>query len=298
MTGLVPLDKAEGELSRRAMAAAARLFGERHAGHAGTLDPLATGVLPVLLGRACKLLPFLPQGKRYTAGVQFGYCTDTADITGRRVRENPKMPEESEILGILPRFTGKIEQIPPMYAAVKHGGRPLYEYARAGRQVERRPRSVEIYALSLLEYDPVSMTAVLDVRCSGGTYVRTLCEDIAAALGAAAALRSLRRTLSAGVGIDACYSQAQLEDMCAAGRLHDAVYSAEALFSHLERRTVPPEGETYYRNGGAIREDRLDGALTGELYRAYSAGGAFLGLGGAVPAPDGPHLKSVWTEEL
>ena len=298
MTGLVPLDKAEGELSRRAMSAAARLFDERHAGHAGTLDPLATGVLPVLLGRACKLLPYLPQEKRYTAGVQFGFRTDTADVTGCRVLKNPKMPTRDELLEILPRFTGKVDQIPPMYAAVKLDGRPLYEYARAGRKVERRPRTVEIYALTLLEYDSVSMTAVLDVHCSGGTYVRTLCEDMAEALGAAAALRSLRRTMSAGIEIGRCYRQSQLEALNQAGRLQDAVISAEALFPHLEDRTVPREGETYYRNGGVIREDRLDGAFTGGLYRVYGASGAFIGLGTAVLLPDGPHLKSVWTEEI
>ena len=181
------------------MSAAARLFDERHAGHAGTLDPLATGVLPVLLGRACKLLPYLPQEKRYTAGVQFGFRTDTADVTGCRVLKNPKMPTRDELLEILPRFTGKVDQIPPMYAAVKLDGRPLYEYARAGREVERRPRTVEIYALTLLEYDSVSMTAVLDVHCSGGTYVRTLCEDMAEALGAAAALRAALLPASHGI---------------------------------------------------------------------------------------------------
>lgn len=299
MTGLIPLDKEPGALSRRAAVDAARLFGERKVGHAGTLDPLASGVLPVLLGRACKLLPYLPKEKRYVCGMRFGCFTDTADITGRRIEENPKIPSEAEIRSVLPAFVGRIEQTPPMYAAVKVRGRHLYDYAREGKTVERRARTVEIYSISLEEYDAAAGTAVLDVRCSSGTYVRTLCEDIARALGAAAAMCSLRRTASAGIGIERCYSQAQLERLCGEGGLDRAVLGAEELLACLPDRTVPGEGEKYYRNGGVIREDRLNDSLAeGGLYRVYGASGAFFGLGGTEILPDGLHLKSLWLEEV
>ena len=279
---------------------AKRIVNAKKAGHTGTLDPFATGLLPVCFGEATKFSQdLLDADKTYETVVYLGVKTETGDTEGAVLETaTSPLPSVEEIGRILPRFTGAIRQVPPMYSALKRDGKPLYEYARAGREVERRPRTVEIYALTLLEYDSVSMTAVLDVHCSGGTYVRTLCEDMAEALGAAAALRSLRRTMSAGIEIGCCYRQSQLEALNQAGRLQDAVISAEALFPHLEDMSRAREGETYYRNGGVIREDRLDGALTGGLYRVYGASGAFIGLGTAVLLPDGPHLKSVWTEEI
>ena len=195
LNGVVVVDKPAGWTSMDVCAKLRGVFGEKRVGHAGTLDPMATGVLPVLVGRATRAVDFVAQGeKEYVAALRLGVETDTQDLTGAVLAQAPVPPEVRQGLeALLPRFTGEIDQIPPMYSAVKVGGRKLYELARKGVEVERRPRRVTIHTLEILDQSgPEEFT--LRVVCSKGTYVRTLCHDLGRALGCGGAMAALRRT--------------------------------------------------------------------------------------------------------
>lgn len=193
VNGVLLLDKPHGLSSNEAMLAVRGIYQADKAGHTGTLDPLATGLLPVCLGQATKLTSYLLDArKRYIAEVRLGARTSTGDIEGEVVESSdPAGLDEATLRSALPAFMGRIQQVPPMYSALKRDGTRLYELARAGVEVEREPRQVEIHALDLLSFD--GQTAVLDVRCSKGTYIRTLAEDWARSLGQAAHLQGLRR---------------------------------------------------------------------------------------------------------
>ncbi|MDP3671976.1 MAG: tRNA pseudouridine(55) synthase TruB [Telluria sp.] len=193
VNGVLLLDKPHGLSSNEAMLVVRGIYQADKAGHTGTLDPLATGLLPVCLGQATKLTSYLLDArKRYIAEVRLGARTSTGDIEGEVVEtSDPSGLDEATLRSALPAFTGRIQQVPPMYSALKRDGTRLYELARAGVEIEREPRQVEIHALDLLSFD--GQTAVLDVRCSKGTYIRTLAEDWARSLGQAAHLQGLRR---------------------------------------------------------------------------------------------------------
>lgn len=193
--GIVLLDKPAGISSNRALQRVRGIFQARKAGHTGSLDPFATGMLPVCLGEASKTAAFmLEAGKRYRATALLGMATSTGDVEGEVIQTCP-VPDldPDRLVQILQRFEGEIEQVPPMYSALKHEGRPLYEYARAGIEIERPARSVTIHGLKLVGWEPPRLT--IDVHCSKGTYIRTLAEDIARGLECCAHLVELRRTL-------------------------------------------------------------------------------------------------------
>ena len=199
MNGILIVDKPAGWTSHDVVAKLRGLLGEKRIGHGGTLDPMATGVLPVFVGRATRAVEFMENaGKEYEALLRPGLETDTQDTTGRVLRETPVKLTAAELEAVLPAFCGEIEQLPPMYSAIKVQGKKLYEYARKGQEAERKPRRVTIERLELLGERKGDF--LLRVACSKGTYIRTLCADIGEKLGCGAAMAGLRRTRAGGQG--------------------------------------------------------------------------------------------------
>ena len=231
--GFVVIDKPAGITSHDVVSRVRRILGTRKVGHTGTLDPFATGVLPIAVNEGTKAIPFLDEGvKCYEAFLQLGVATDTLDMTGTILRElDCSAISEQQFLDACNRFTGSILQIPPMYSAIKQGGQPLYKLARAGQEVERAPRPVEIYAIELLSF--ASPFASIRVICSRGTYIRTLADDIGALLGCGAALKELRRTASGPFTLATSYTLEDLERAADEGNISSCCISPCAALAHL-----------------------------------------------------------------
>ena len=269
--GILIIDKPAGWTSHDVVGRCRRLFHERRVGHAGTLDPMATGVLPVFVGRATRAVEFAAEReKEYLAGLRLGVVTDTQDTTGTVLETHPVCADRPQVEAVLARFRGEITQIPPMYSAIKREGKKLYELARRGQEVERQPRPITIEALDLL--DQVSPTEYTRrVRCSKGTYVRTLCHDIGQALGCGGALFSLRRTQSAGFSLDQAVTMDQVSAHPAPQQL---LLSVDRYFSRYPALTLRHgTAEKKLRNGNRLTLEGQDG-----VYRVYSRGGDFLAL--------------------
>ena len=197
--GIIIIDKPQDWTSMDVCAKLRGVLGERRIGHAGTLDPMATGVLPVFVGRATRAVEFAERGdKEYVAGLKLGRVTDTQDTSGNTLEEHPVEVTAEQVKAVLPQFTGDILQVPPMYSAIKINGKKLYELARKGREVERSARPVTIHSLTL-EGQTAPDEFTIRVKCSKGTYVRTLCHDLGAALGCGGCMSSLRRTMACGL---------------------------------------------------------------------------------------------------
>lgn len=270
MDGIIIINKPQDWTSMDVCAKLRGVFHEKRVGHAGTLDPMATGVLPVFVGQATKAVSFAEDGKKeYRARLRLGVVTDTQDIWGTVLREAPVSVSERDLRAVLPRFTGEIEQLPPMHSAVKVQGKKLYELARKGVEVERKPRRITIYELELLERDENGDYG-LRVVCSKGTYIRTLCHDIGAALGCGGCMSALTRTISAGFTLDEAVS------------IEDAQERGEALLRPVDSlfRQYPvyridyAEAERRCRCGNPIRAfNSKDG-----MYRVYGRDGTFLAL--------------------
>lgn len=215
MDGIIVLNKPEGYTSMDCCAIIRGICKTKKVGHTGTLDPNATGVLPVCVGRATRLIEYMDFGpKTYRAGCQLGIVTDTQDIWGEKIEgaSAVKWPTESEIKEALGSFIGDIQQIPPAYSAIKVNGRKLYEYARAGKSVDVEPRTIRIHSIELLEYDEHNGRLFFDVTCSRGTYVRTICHDLGKKLGCGAAMSSLVRLSTCGYSLSQSVSLEQLKE--------------------------------------------------------------------------------------
>ena len=282
-TGILVVDKPSGWTSMDVCAKLKGLFQERRVGHAGTLDPMATGVLPVFLGRATRAVEFAAESeKEYIAALRLGVITDTQDITGSVLETRPVAAGREELEAVLERFRGEIAQVPPMYSAVKIGGRKLYELARKGTEVERPSRRVTIRALEVLEeadvrrdapcgFEPEPDTWFLRVACSKGTYVRTLCHEIGQALGCGGTLSALRRTRAAGFGLEGAVT---LEQVRAAGDPAALLLPVDAYFARYPALTVPDAALSRAKNGNPFPCAAADGD-----WRVYGPDGAFLLLG-------------------
>jgi len=275
--GIILLDKPVGVTSNRALQQVKRLYRARKAGHTGSLDPLASGMLPICFGQATKVSGFLlDASKAYTVRPHWGRRTDTADADGRTLEESADREVAREVLEqALARFTGEIEQVPPMYSALKHAGRRLYELARAGQSVERAARRVTIHELSILEFDPCA--PVLQVRCSKGTYVRTLVEDLAAACGTVGYVGSLRRLWVEPFAGSPMLSMEQLEaaeDQATLDRLLMPVDAAIADWASLELGA----DQAYYLSHGQPVTAVCRGLAPGRV-RLYGPQARFLGIG-------------------
>ncbi len=248
-------------------------FHEKRVGHGGTLDPMATGVLPVFLGRATRAVEFAAEGdKEYVAGLRLGLVTNTQDTTGETLEEKPVDVTLAELQAVLPRFTGPIQQIPPMYSAIKKDGKKLYELARKGVEVERKPRPVTISFLNVEgEVGPGEYT--LRVNCSKGTYVRTLCHDIGQALGCGGCMSSLLRTMAAGYSLA---DSVTLEEVLAHDAPETLLRSADTCFAQYAPITIGGRVVFQAKNGNPFTTDARDG-----IYRVYAEDGEFLLLGQA-----------------
>ena len=231
--GFVVIDKPAGITSHDVVSRVRRILGTRKVGHTGTLDPFATGVLPVAVNDGTKAIPFLDEGvKCYEALMQLGVATDTLDMTGKVLRESKfDSVTQQQLLGVLERFTGPILQIPPMYSAIKQGGQPLYKLARMGQEVERAARPVDIHSIELLSFTPPFVS--IRVTCSRGTYVRTLADDIGAMIGCGAALKELRRTASGPFLISAAHTLESLQSAADEGRVSSLCTSPFSALEHL-----------------------------------------------------------------
>ncbi len=269
MTGIVIVDKPAGWTSQDVTARLRRVFGTRRIGHGGTLDPMATGVLPVFVGRATRGVEFFEHAdKTYEAVLRLGTVTDTQDSTGTVLEKRPAAVTEAEFRDILPKFTGKIAQVPPMYSAIKVDGKKLYELARAGKEVERKPREITIFSLELLEFS--GETAKIRVHCSKGTYIRTLCHDIGAALGCGACMETLRRTAA---GEYTLADSVELDTLLNAERPEDYLRDVDTLFRQYPAVTLTEKQTLRCRNGNSFSIALPEGS-----YRAYDGQGTFLML--------------------
>ncbi|NDV12611.1 tRNA pseudouridine(55) synthase TruB [Crenobacter caeni] len=274
--GVLLLDKPLGVSSNGALQHARRLYQAAKAGHTGVLDPLASGLLPVCFGEATKFSSFLLDAdKAYRTTVRFGQKTTTGDAEGEVISEREVAFDETALREAIARFSGEIDQVPPMYSALKHQGKALYEYARAGVEIERPARRVTIHSIELLSFDGVS--AELDVRCSKGTYIRVLGEDIGEALGCGAHLSALRRTATAGFTLEASHTLPALEEMDEAGR--DAcLLPVDVLVGHLPEHALGEADFSRFMHGMAVQFDK-DRAIM-PRFRVYRASTRqFLGLG-------------------
>ena len=274
--GILVVDKPAGWTSMDVCAKLRGVFHEKRVGHGGTLDPMATGVLPVFVGQATKAVPFAEDGKKeYRASLRLGLVTDTQDTTGTVLSASKADVTEDALRAALSRFTGEIEQVPPMYSAVKVGGKKLYELARGGVTVERKPRAVTIFELELLGREENGDWA-LRVVCSKGTYIRTLCHDAGAALGCGGAMSALTRTMAAGYTLE---EAAPLDDVLARGEA--LLRPVDSLFRQYPAyRIADAEAERRCRCGNPIRAGgaALNCAAPDGLWRVYGVDGAFLAL--------------------
>jgi tRNA pseudouridine55 synthase len=270
--GVLLLNKPIGITSNAALQKAKWLLNAKKAGHTGTLDPFADGLLPLCFGEATKFSAYLLDAdKHYRAVQQLGVTTATGDPEGEVLSRADVHASCADLAAVLPRFMGEIEQIPPMHSALKHQGRPLYEYARAGIEIERSPRRVQIRALDLVECTPPRV--VLDVQCSAGTYIRTLAQDIGVALDCGAHLTALTRLGSGGFKLEQAHSLTELEALEPVQR-HALLLPADCLVAHLPAVMLEdPEAD-------ALRQGRSIAHVTTEpgLMRAYTASHTFIGL--------------------
>lgn len=276
LDGVLLLDKSLGLSSNHALQAARRLYNAEKAGHTGTLDPLATGLLPLCFGEATKFSgELLNADKRYVATVQLGVTTTTADAEGEVLERRPVVACRNDLEAALATFVGEIDQIPPMYSALKRDGKPLYEYARAGIEIERTARRVSIYELRLLDSSELATLGrfVVEVRCSKGTYVRTLAADIGEHLGCGAHLAALRRTGIGDLDVAQAHSLATLETLTTEAR--DAVLlPPDALLTALGVARLDLADATRLRHGQAVRWAGVEGCRL----RVYDAEDRFIGL--------------------
>ena len=272
--GILIVDKPLDWTSFDVVAKLRRIYSERRIGHSGTLDPLATGVLAVFLGRATRAIEFCEaDDKEYIVHMRCGVTTDTQDISGTVISESGKSASEDELKNLLPEFTGPQTQLPPMYSAIKVKGKKLYELARQGKEVERKPREIEIKALELIGRDGDDF--ILRVLCSKGTYVRTLCHDMGQRLGCGAVMSALRRTRAGNFSIADAVTMDDIISAAEQGRADTLLRPIDSLFMAYPAVTVDAEGEKRCRNGNEIPAE-LDKE---GFYRVYNSAGHFLMLG-------------------
>ena len=277
MTGIIPLKKGENITSFFAVNKVRRIIGEKKCGHTGTLDPNATGVLPIAMGGATRFIELLPTHKKaYKATFKTGFCTDTLDIWGAVTETFDKEVSFEEIEKVAIEFKGEIMQLPPMYSAIKRDGVRLYELARQGIEVERTPRKCEIYELSVEEAENGEYS--LYCECSAGTYIRTLINDIGEGLGCGATMTSLCRTFACGIELSECYTLEELNELKETGEIEKAIIPLEKLLLEYPEIHVTDNQAKRFSNGGSLMRERVRNLKENGIYRVYG-NGEFLGLG-------------------
>ncbi len=294
MTGIIPLKKGENITSFFAVNKVRRLVGEKKAGHTGTLDPNATGVLPIAMGGATRFIELLPTHKKaYKATFKTGFRTDTLDIWGTVTETFEKSVSFDEVLKATEGFKGEIMQLPPMYSALKKDGVRLYELARQGKEVERTPRKCEIYQLSVEEIADGEYS--LYCECSAGTYIRTLIDDIGSVLGTGAVMTSLERTFACGVSIEDCYTLEELSLLQEKGEIEKALIPVEKLLDCYPEVQVTDNQAVRFKNGGDLMAQRVKGLKGEGLYRVYGLN-RFLGLGEYTLESESLKVKRIYND--
>ena len=270
MDGIVVVNKEKGYTSHDVVNVIRKIFHQKKVGHTGTLDPDATGVLPVCLGKAtktCDMLTF--SDKSYKARVRLGITTDTQDISGKVLSEKEVNVSAEELIEAVKCFRGQISQIPPMYSALKVGGQKLCDLARKGIEVERKPRDITVYSIEMSGFDGIEFN--LSVHCSKGTYIRTLCHDIGEKLGCGAVMTELQRTKSSVFEIDMAHTLDELNTLSESGRLGEAVVPTDYVFSHYPEIVANETVKKRLCNGAFCTIAKPEG-----IYRVYDSGGEFL----------------------
>lgn len=295
--GVLILDKPAGITSHDCVSKIRRLYHTKKVGHTGTLDPMATGVLPILLGRAAKAAEYVTaEDKHYLCTLRLGMTTDTEDTTGTVVTTSDNIPEEADVRRVISSFVGEIMQVPPMYSALKVNGQKLCDLARQGITVERTPRPVTIHSLVCTNLD--AYTYSLDVRCSKGTYIRTLCADIGASLGCGGCMASLRRCGSGSFTLSQAHTLEALEAMSDAERIA-LLLPTESLFQGLPELHLPAFYERLCANGQEIYLEKLYGKnnripyTSGQRVRLIGEQKGFFALGEVGIYPGGTAVKAV-----
>lgn len=286
MNGVVLIHKEKDFTSFDVVAVVRKLLGQKKVGHTGTLDPNATGILPVLLGTATKAQDVIPcHDKKYRADFRFGLATDTLDIWGTVIEEKPARVSARQIENALGSFTGEITQLPPMYSAVSVGGKRLYQYAREGKEVERRPRTVTVYRIGLTAFDEGSQSGTLDIYCSNGTYIRTIIDDLGRALGTVGVMTDLVRYEACGYSLEDAVTLDRLRELTASGAFDPgSAYfcSVESIFATYPELTVSDKQANRFKNGNPLdiaRTSLRGGTEDGVIYRVKDREGHFLSLG-------------------
>ena len=304
MNGVIVVNKPQEFTSFDVVAVMRRLCGQRKIGHTGTLDPMAEGVLPLLLGTATRAQDILPDSdKEYIAGFSLGMTTDTLDIWGEERSRSSRRVTRDELLALIPEFTGGISQLPPMYSAVKKNGVRLYDLARQGAVVEREPRNVTITELELLSYDEESRSGRLRVLCSKGTYIRSLIDDIGARLGAGGVMTSLVRTKACGFTLEDARTLGEIRSLSEEGEKSEntraLLRSVESLFTAYDRLSVSDKQAVRFRNGNPLdlaKTELRSGAREGQILRVCSRSGEFIALG-RVEGGSVQVFKMFWQKE-
>ncbi len=292
MDGILNIYKEKGFTSHDVVAKLRGILRMKKIGHTGTLDPEAEGVLPVCLGSATRLCDMLTDKiKEYRTVMRFGIATDTEDMTGEIIKEEPVTVGEKELREILPTFLGEQEQIPPMYSAIKVDGKKLYELAREGKVIERKGRPIVVHDIILhsveLDAEGHLSEAELTIVCGKGTYIRSLCRDIGTALGTCACMKSLLRTRSGNCYLKESFKLSEVEALRDAGTLKEHIVSVEQVFADCKAFQMKPEWDKLLLNGNHVMEQDCEITVTktsevsefpANWYRAYDSTGRFLGL--------------------
>ena len=292
-SGILIINKPEGITSHDVVGRVRRLFSTRRVGHTGTLDPMASGVLVVLIGRAAKAAEYISNSKKaYVATLRLGTTYDTQDITGTPLKICEDIPSSEAVISTVSKFSGELMQIPPMYSALKVNGQKLYDLARKGIEVEREARPITVHSISATPtQDPLDY--ILSVECSAGTYIRTLCEDIGSALGCGGAMATLKRTLAGGFDIEHSYTLEEIEALTEEKRL-SLLHPTEELFSDLEQIKLAPFFERLSRNGCEIYLKKIGKDISlGNRVRLCSQSGEFYALGEVKEFEDGKAIKAI-----
>ncbi len=280
MNGIICIDKPQGFTSFDVIGKLRGILKMRRLGHSGTLDPMATGVLPVFVGFATKACGILPDERKvYIADFRLGQVSDTQDSTGTILEEHDASHITEEMLRTaLPQFIGDIAQIPPMYSAVSVDGKRLYELAREGKTVERKARQVHVEQITLTAFDAERGEGTLEIQCGTGVYVRTILHDLGQALGCGAVMTGLRRTMSNGLPIEKCCTFAQIQQLADEGRLAEAVTPIAEVFASLPELHLNAKQTQHYRNGVKLGLSQLKGQITdAQRYAVYGEPDGFLG---------------------
>ena len=296
--GVLAIHKGEGMTSHDVVNKVRRLYNTKRVGHAGTLDPLATGVLVVLVGRAAKACEYISSDRKtYRATLRLGVTTDTEDVTGEVLTKSDNIPNSETVKAVCREFVGELKQVPPMYSALKVNGQKLYDLARQGVVIEREARDITVFALECEETDR-STDYILTVTCSGGTYIRTLCADIGAKLGCGGVMATLERVEACGISLGECHTFNEIENIDDGDR-QNLLLPTERLFYDLEAVKLPAFFEKLFRDGCPIYQKKIKTNFSvGSRVKICSEDGRFFALGSVVEREEGSAIKSVKIFEL